>query len=230
MPLSNIEILKELNICSILLRLVLAMIIGGIIGLERETKGRAAGLRTYMLVCVGSALVMITNQYISLYIGPSDPARFGAQVISGIGFLGAGTIILTRRNHVIGLTTAAGLWSSACIGLAVGIGFYEGAIIACVFILFIIAIMHRIERFSTAKTKSVELYVELCEGARLSALLRSVRENDLRIIKIDFTQVLYAQNNNIAVLLSLRLPKGVAPDAAAEIFAKQQSVFYVEKF
>lgn len=121
--------LHEPNIVTIVIRVLLALIIGGIIGLERESKKQAAGFRTYMLVCLGATLVMMTNQYICNVFEAGDPSRLGAQVISGIGFLGAGTIIVTRKSQVRGLTTAAGLWSAACIGLAIGIGFYEGAIV-----------------------------------------------------------------------------------------------------
>mgnify|MGYP001027887749 CR=1 FL=1 len=109
---------------------MLTLTIGGMIGLERGSKNQSAGFRTYMLVCLGAASVMMTNQYICDHFESGDPSRLGAQVISGIGFLGAGTIIVTKRNQVRGLTTAAGLWSSACLGLAVGIGFYEGAVAA----------------------------------------------------------------------------------------------------
>ena len=99
--------------------------LGGIVGVEREKKGRPAGLRTYMLVCSGSALVMMTNQYLAVCYPQVDVSRMASQVISGIGFLGAGTIILTGKNQVRGLTTAAGLWAVACLGLAIGIGFYS---------------------------------------------------------------------------------------------------------
>lgn len=111
------EILRELNFFSIIFRVFLSLIFGGVIGLERSRKKRPAGFRTYMLVCLSSALVMMTNQFIFSNFGGSDPARLGGQVISGIGFLGAGTIIVTSRSQVRGLTTAAGLWASACLGL-----------------------------------------------------------------------------------------------------------------
>lgn len=123
------ELLQELNWISITVRLLLALICGGILGIEREKKRRPAGLRTYMLVCVGAAFVMITNEYMSFKYEGVDPSRMGAQVISGIGFLGAGTIIVTGRNRVKGLTTAAGLWAAACIGLAAGAGFYSGQLL-----------------------------------------------------------------------------------------------------
>ena len=124
------EMLREINIVSIIVRLMLATLVGGVLGLERERKNRPAGFRTYMLVCLGAALVMMTNQYVFQVYEMSDPVRLGAQVISGIGFLGAGTIIVTGQNKIKGITTAAGLWAAACCGLAIGIGFYELAIVS----------------------------------------------------------------------------------------------------
>ena len=114
--------IREVTYLAIVLRITVAVILGGILGLERGLKNRPAGLRTYMLVCVGSCLIMLTNQYIFQVFGAGDPVRMGAQVVSGIGFLGAGTIVVTRRNQIMGLTTAAGLWASAAVGLAIGIG------------------------------------------------------------------------------------------------------------
>ena len=118
-----IEGLREVTPIAILVRILAAVVIGGLIGLERGMKNRPAGLRTYMLVCVGACVVMLTNQYIFQTFSTGDPTRMAAQVISGIGFLGAGTIIVTRRSQIKGLTTAAGLWASAGVGLALGIGF-----------------------------------------------------------------------------------------------------------
>ena len=111
-----------------LFRMIVASICGGLIGLEREMKGRPAGLKTFSLVCIGATLAMITNEYISRNFGGSgDLARMAAQVISGIGFLGAGTIIVTGTNQVRGLTTAAALWVTAALGISIGAGFYFGA-------------------------------------------------------------------------------------------------------
>ena len=121
---------RELTVTEIILRVLISVAIGGLIGLERGMKNRPAGLRTYMLVCVGACVVMLTNQYTYQVYQVGDPVRMGAQVISGIGFLGAGTIIVTSRNQIKGLTTAAGLWTAGGIGLAIGIGLYEVAIAA----------------------------------------------------------------------------------------------------
>ena len=133
------EYLRGLNMVSMLVRVVLAILIGGIIGMERGRKNSQAGLRTYILVCLGATLVMMTNQFVYVVYNVSDPVRLGAQVISGIGFLGAGTIMMKGRSQIKGLTTAAGLWTAACLGLTIGVGFYEGAIIGASAIMFTIA-------------------------------------------------------------------------------------------
>ena len=116
-------VLREVTLWAVCLRLLTAFLFGGIIGMERGLKNRPAGLRTYMLVCVGSCLIMLTNQYLYQVTQTGDPMRLGAQVVSGIGFLGAGTIIVTKRNQIKGLTTAAGLWACAGVGLSLGVGF-----------------------------------------------------------------------------------------------------------
>ena len=121
--------LRDVTPIAVAVRIAVAIIAGGLIGLERGMKNRPAGMRTYMVVCLGACLIMLTNQYVCQVFKTGDPVRMGAQVVSGIGFLGAGTIIVTRRNQIKGLTTAAGLWAAAGVGLAVGIGFYEAAVI-----------------------------------------------------------------------------------------------------
>jgi len=128
--------LAQPNIISILVRTLLAILSAGLIGYDRNTRGSDAGIRTHILVCVGAMIAMSTGQFAALYFNSGDITRIGAQVVSGIGFLGAGSIIVTRSNHVSGLTTAAGLWASACIGLAIGVGFYEGAIIGTIAVYF----------------------------------------------------------------------------------------------
>ena len=148
---SVLSYLRELNIVTMMLRILLAVLCGGLIGLERERKNRPAGFRTYMLTALGATLtVLLSLQLDQMLHGPwralaesigatQDVSRFGAEAAKGIGFLGAGTIIITARQQVKGLTTAAGLWASACLGLAIGAGFY-----ACAFIsmLFMIACMY----------------------------------------------------------------------------------------
>lgn len=134
--------------CAIIGRLLLSFVLGGIIGLEREKKGRNAGLRTHILVCMGSGLIMLTSLYIfEIYQGkaPVDPSRIAAGVVTGIGFLGAGTII-TNRQQAKGLTTAASIWVSSAIGLAVGCGFLVAAIATTVITFITLAFLKHLER------------------------------------------------------------------------------------
>ena len=114
----------------VVFRLLSALIVGLTVGIDREMKRRGAGIKTHVLVCLGAALVMITSQYLmENFDGSTDISRMGAQVISGVGFLGVGTIIVTGRNQVRGLTTAASLWVCACVGLAAGAGYIVGVLI-----------------------------------------------------------------------------------------------------
>lgn len=181
---AEITDIREVTFFAVFLRILVAAILGGLIGLERGLKNRAAGLRTYMLVCVGSCLIMLTNQLIFQIYGVGDPVRMGAQVVSGIGFLGAGTIIVTRHRQVKGLTTAAGLWTSAGVGLALGIGFYEGAVMGALTVLAVMILMQYLDNGMRNKTRAFEVYFELSDQTTLGILLRHIREMDIEVSDI----------------------------------------------
>lgn len=170
---------REVTVWAVILRISIALILGGCIGLERGLKKRPAGLRTYMLVCVGACLIMMTNQYIYQIFGTGDPARMGSQVVSGIGFLGAGTIIVTQRSQIKGLTTAAGLWAAAAVGLAIGIGFYEAAIFGSIIIFTVLTLLQRFDIMVHRNAKYLELYVELSREITLGQFMSQVRELDV---------------------------------------------------
>lgn len=176
----------QLTPLSALVRIVLAIVMGGVIGLERGMKNRPAGLRTYMLVSLGACLVMMTNQYIYQAFGTGDPVRMGAQVVSGIGFLGAGTIIVTTRNQIKGLTTAAGLWAAACDGLAVGIGLYAVAVPGAVVIFLILTALHELDFRMRRSTRMAEAYIELEKTMPLGDFLRAARENGIEASNVQF--------------------------------------------
>lgn len=187
--------LQDINTLSIITRLTLAIIFGGVIGYERGRKRRPAGLRTHILVCIGSALVMITSQYMmEIRHYSTDPSRLGAQVISGIGFLGAGTILITVKQQVKGLTTAAGLWASACMGLALGIGFYEGAIIASIFIYICNTILHRFDVYTMSRTKLVEVYVQVGNVSTISKVFDTIRGNNMVISDVEISKTRNAED------------------------------------
>ena len=173
--------LRAVTYLAVALRILAAVVFGGLIGLERGMKNRPAGLRTYMLVCVGSCLVMLTNQYIFQAAASGDPTRMAAQVVSGIGFLGAGTIVVTRRNQIKGLTTAAGLWSAAGVGLALGIGFYEAAAVGTLAIFTVMTLLQKMDNRMHRKTKTVEVYIEVGKELSLGELLRKLREEEFEV-------------------------------------------------
>lgn len=183
------DYLRDLNLVSIIFRIVLAIIIGGILGIEREKKNQAAGFRTYILVCLGAAMVMMTNQYVYEIYGLGDPVRMGAQVISGIGFLGAGTIIVTGKNKIKGVTTAACLWAAACSGLAIGIGFYEGAILCGVVIVLIMSVFQSFDVWARKRSRYMDIYIEY-DSAQVpfSSFLDYAKEHQFEIINFQINQ------------------------------------------
>lgn len=172
--------LREVTYLAVAVRIFAAVLIGGILGMERGMKNRPAGLRTYMLVCVGACVIMLTNQYIYQAVGTGDPVRMGAQVVSGIGFLGAGTIIVTRRNQIKGLTTAAGLWSAAGVGLALGVGFYEAAIAGTFAVFIVMTLLQKLDNKLHRRSKRLEAYIEL-SSISLGDFLRTMREENVEV-------------------------------------------------
>lgn len=221
--------LREVTYVSILLRILTAVVIGGVLGIERGRKNRPAGLRTYMLVCVGSCLIMLTNQYVYQFAGIGDPMRLGAQVVSGIGFLGAGTIIVTKRNQIKGLTTAAGLWASAGIGLALGIGFYEGALTAGLAIYLILTVLQRWDDKMHQNAKVMELYIEQEEDRHLGSLIRQLRNLDVEIEGLQVENDGAIEDGARALIATLRLRKKNNHPLLIKDIKKMDGVLYVEE-
>ncbi len=217
--------LKTINDTTILLRLVLAVLLGGAIGIERGRSGRPAGLRTHILVCLGSALAIMTNQYVFEAFNIGDPTRMAAQVISGIGFLGAGTIIVTGRHQVKGLTTAAGLWATACMGLAIGIGFYKAAILSCILIVFATVVLHRLDNYMLSKSKILDIYVEFNSSASITSVLEALKALMVHIDSIEMMKPSYGANSNVAAIMTLRLKE---KKVRMEIVAKVNAIQGVE--
>ena len=207
-----------LTFWDLLARLGIASLCGGLIGIERGRKHRAAGFRTHMLVCMGAALTMVLSTYLCVmlksemwHLNPlvdnmqTDVSRFGAQVINGIGFIGAGTIIVTGRQQVKGMTTAAGLWASACMGLAIGAGFYVASLIGCALILMTIIVFSHIERIILSRSRNVNLYVEFDHIDDLSQILEKIKGKQIRIFDVEITKA--KGNTPPNAIFSLQLPK-----------------------
>ncbi|MBQ9086806.1 MAG: MgtC/SapB family protein [Clostridia bacterium] len=229
-----------LSIWDLLARLGIASLCGGLIGIERGRKHRAAGFRTHMLVCMGAALTMVLSTYLCVmlqsetwHLNPlvdnmqTDVSRFGAQVINGIGFIGAGTIIVTGRQQVKGMTTAAGLWASACMGLSIGAGFYVAALIGCSLILITIVVFSRIEHLILSRSRNINLYVEFDYIDDLSLILEKIKEKQIRIFDVEITK---AKGNTLpGALFSLQLPKKQPHTQVMTAIAEVESVRSIEE-
>ncbi len=213
--------LREYNTVSVIVRLALALFCGGLIGMERERKRRPAGYRTHMLVCLGAALTMLISQYLQQKGLALDATRLGAQVISGIGFLGAGTIIVTGRHQVKGLTTAAGLWASACMGLAIGIGFYEGALLTCVIILLTETMLMGLDRRLRSTARTMDLYIEFTQTDDIRQVLGTLKDMGIRIVDVEIGKVKSDRDSrpNALVLVDMRkkMPHAVVLAALSSI-------------
>ena len=208
----------------------MAIIFGGIIGYGRESERRPAGLRTHILVSIGSALAMITNIYIyEVYNSSSDPTRLGAQVISGIGFLGAGTIIVTGKNKVRGLTTAAGLWACACMGLAIGAGFYSGAIIGCLFIASVTAVLSKLDKRININSRNITIYILVNSTKAASKLLKDIQSTNVKISDIEISNNNVSSNDLIGILLGLRIPGDVCHNDFIENITNKNEVIFLQE-
>lgn len=221
--------LREVTYLAVALRIVAAVLLGGLLGLERGLKNRPAGLRTYMLVCAGSCLIMLTNQYIFQMFGSGDPVRMGAQVVSGIGFLGGGTIIVTRHSRIKGLTTAAGLWAAAGVGLALGIGFYEAAFMGGAAIFVIMTLLQSMDNKMHSKTKRMDVYVELSGDCTLGDFFRQVRESGLEISNIQRESGAYREHESRAFTATLISKKRFRHAELLEQVSAMHGVLFLEE-
>ena len=181
--------LRNVTLAAVMVRMLLAVLCGGLIGVERTYKRRPAGFRTHILICLGASMTTLTSQYLYLNMHYfTDMARLGAQVIAGIGFIGAGTIIVTKRHRVKGLTTAAGLWLTAIIGLCCGAGFYEGAIMATLLDLIAELWFSKLEYRMLADSREITLYVGYQAKESLDALVRYFQTVNVRITDMEITR------------------------------------------
>ncbi len=222
-------IFHELTLLAVVLRILLAIVMGGIIGMERGLNNHSAGMRTYMLVCVGSCLIMMTDLYIFSSIGSGDPTRMGAQVVSGIGFLGAGTIMVTRHNQIRGLTTAAGLWAAAGIGLALGVGFYEAAVLGTLAIFIILTILHRWDESMLKNAKVLTVYVELSLDTALSTFLHNLRKMDINFSDIQMEQGQTIDEDVRAFIITLKGKQRIKHSSLLSDIRKTEGVIYMEE-
>lgn len=239
--LEILDPLRQMSTGSVLLRLLLAMFFGGMIGLERGRKRRAAGLRTYMLVCMGAALTVLLSLYESYMLANdwadiavemgirTDVSRFAAQVINGIGFLGAGTIIVTGRQEVKGMTTAAGLWASACTGIAIGAGFYECVFLAFVLISLAIRVLPYVENYVVENARNMNIYVEFESLDDVGKIINRIKAQDVQIFDVDIDHGRQEKLRNPSAVFSIRLNHKLAHTQVLAAISELESVRTIDE-
>ena len=219
----------SIDLLTVSVRLVIALLCGGIIGIERERKQRPAGFRTHILICIGAAMTTLTSQYIAFDLkATTDLARLGAQVIAGIGFIGAGTIIVTKRKNVKGLTTAAGLWASAIVGLCTGSGFIEGALITTMIIVVAELFLSRFEYFMISNSRTINILVEFNDTTNLTSIIDIVKESSSYVRDIEITRSNNTASNSCAIF-SLRMPRKTSHEKLLNSIASLDGVVAVEE-
>lgn len=221
--------LHEVNLLSIVIRISMALLMGGILGAERGLRNRPAGFMTYVLVCMGAAMIMLTNQYIFTIYAQTDPTRMAAQVVSGIGFLGAGTIIVTRNDEVRGLTTAAGLWLAAGLGLAIGIGFYSGVIIGFLFSIFTLIILKKIDVYIKQHAKSMEVYLEYNSDFSLRKLLEYAQEHSFVLFNMQRGKIKTLSGEMGTLVFSIELTQKLNHTDALDSLYSLEGVEYLKE-
>lgn len=221
--------LRELTFASVAVRMCLAVLCGGIIGLERTFRRRPAGFRTHMLICLGASMTTLISQFLLLHMHfYTDMARIGAQVVAGIGFIGAGTIIVTRHQRVRGLTTAAGLWTCAIVGLALGAGFYEGGLCVAVLILVAELFLSRLEWLVLRKSPEVNIYLRYDDSETMERVLTFLRVNRIKVLSMEITRSRSNERHKATAIFLLRLNQKLGKDDFADQLRRVEGVCTVE--
>ena len=198
--------LRDMTLLSVTVRMLLAMFCGGLIGIEREYKRRPAGFRTHILICMGAAMTTLTSQYLYLCMDYyTDPARLGAQVIAGIGFIGAGTIIVTKQQRVKGLTTAAGLWVAAIVGLSIGSGFFEGGFLVTILVLSAELLFVKLEYRLMHTARERIYYMEYSDKECLETILSIFRENEIQVLNMEITRAEESEKHHASAIFYIRI-------------------------
>lgn len=218
--------LRDVTFFASVLKMFCAVLCGGAIGIERESKRRTAGFRTHILVCLGSAMTTMISHYLFRYLQlDADVTRLGASVVAGIGFIGAGTIIVTKRRQIKGLTTAAGLWTCATIGLAIGSGYYEAAVFSTIIILLAEIFFSRFEYWVLESARNINIYVEYNGNENLDSLIILLKTYRVIILDLEITK----SGANSCVIFQLQLPKKLSHDKLMTVVSTAEGIVSVEE-
>jgi len=227
--LHGLDFLRGTDLLSVILKVALALVCGGAIGIERAEKRRPAGFRTHILICLGAAITAMTSVHLFVtmhyYL---DVARMGAGVVSGIGFIGAGTIMVTRRRRVKGLTTAAGLWVVAIVGLCCGFGFYEGAVYTTVLVLIAEVFFSKVEYRLLRSNREIGVYVEYTKPSCLEEVVDRCHMLGVKIVDLEITRK-NEDTGATSAMLSLSSRQGAGREEILEALTGLDNVLTVEE-
>ena len=219
--------LMELDELTVIVRLLLALFCGGILGFERMRKRRAAGLRTYMLVCIGASVISLTAQIIAEHFTRVDNCCIPVQIVVGIGFLGAGSIMVTRYYRVKGLTTAAGLWVTAAVGMAIGIGFYLGAVLTFLVLILVLAFADKLENAYAKTLHRMQLYVLFQDLESIKTFIDMVQGKEMKLSDLEIAPSEGYQG--VGIFCLLRMPVRYSKKETLDIISQFDGVLFVEE-
>jgi len=217
---------SDLSILSVTLRLVIATLLSGVIGVGRGRHGHAAGLRTHIIICIGSAVTAMIGIYVYdvLKLPEADPLRISAQVMSGIGFIGVGTIMIKGNSHVTGLTTAVGLWTTAAIGIAMGVGFIHGAVICTLITLFAMVILEKLEKMTNLGKGKGRLYMECTSLECVNDVIEILISDEFLMHNIEVVSPKSEIKGHIGIECMYNLKRGVD---RKEVVKKIQAIEWI---
>ena len=213
----------------------MSVILGGIIGAEREMHKRSAGFRTHMFVCLGAAASMIIGQYIvdmSIYWNLAktpDVSRISSMVINGVGFIGTGTIIINKKQQVKGLTTAASLWTCACMGIAIGSGFVSSVVIGFLFIIICLKVFAYFEDKIVDRSRNMNLYLQLSDIGKINAIADRIKKTGTIIYGYEFTDSEINIDNNTSIIMEMRLPSNISKNYLCAVINEDSNVRSMEE-
>ncbi len=230
--ISALDMFRGCDFWALLFKMILAVIAGGSIGLERRRKRRPAGFRTHILVSIGAVLAMNTGMYLFSLMpewSKMDVSRIAAQVINGIGFLGAGTIMVTGHQQVKGLTTAAGLWATATMGLAIGAGYFELAFFSCIAIYLTITVLNNVDKLFSARSQNMNLSIIVTDTTRVRVVCDVLKDMNIKIFDVEIVNVKELASESPSVILEIRLPERGSHSAIITALAKVEGVIAAEE-
>ncbi|MGO2695975.1 MgtC/SapB family protein [Bavariicoccus seileri] len=226
-----------MSMTAIAIRLIVAAFVSSLIGFDREYKNRPAGIRTHILVCVGAAIITLIQEHLfydSLAMIESNPdlapsvtvdqGRIIAQIVSGIGFLGAGTIIVSNRE-INGLTTAASLWAVAALGIAIGQGYYDIALMGTVIILIVLTLIKRVVHIPVMRKIEIEYYEREATSEFIDAYFK---DHDITIQSVEFSATYSKERNLYQGIYTIEVPKDLSMVTLSEDIARNESVSKVK--